>query len=215
MEKQTTTGTWQIKQKDPVIWYTPQKRRRGEELLKNLGVASALVLCAVTLKSGAVPSATSMTDAVVASVSDDTLLDDRLGKLSFVSALFPEATLVFGESNDQVLSVPVSAGVVVHTWSEGEPYITWRSSQQEVHASAAGVVMGIYHGENEERLVQVTSKDGLSCIYGNLENANVQVGEKVEAGELVGYLLPGEDCVLQVMSNGISVDPAVYLMDMT
>jgi len=215
MDKQTTTGTWQIKQKNPVVWYEPQKRRRGEELLKNLGVASALVLCAVTLKSGAVPSAGNMADAVIASVSDDTLLDDRLGKLSFVSTLFPEATLVFGERNDQVMSVPVSAGVVVHAWSEAEPYTAWRSTQQEVYASAGGVVMGVFHGENEERLVQVTNAEGLSCIYGNMENVNVQVGEEIEAGELLGCLLPGEDCVLQVMKDGISVDPAGYLMNVT
>lgn len=215
MDKQTTTGTWQIKQKDPVVWYMPQKRRRGEELMKNLGVASALVLCAVTLKSGAVPSAASMTDAVIASVSDDTLLDDRLGKLSFVSTLFPEATLVFGERNDQLLSVPVSAGIVVHAWSEAEPYTTWRSAQQEVYASTAGVVMGVYHGENEERLVQLTNADGLSCLYGNLKDVNVQVGEEVNAGEMLGRLLPGQDCVLQVMSDGISVDPAGYLMNVT
>lgn len=215
MDKQTTTGTWQIKQKDQVVWYEPPKPRRGEELLKNLGVASALVLCAVTLKTGAILGATSMTDAVVASVSDDTLLDDRLGKLSFVSTLFPEATLVFGESNDQALSVPVNAGIVVHTWSEAEPYTTWRSAKQEVYASTSGVVMGVYHGENEERLVQVTNADGLSCLYGNLENVNVQVGEEIKAGELLGCLLPGEDCVLQVMQDGISVDPAGYFMNVT
>lgn len=215
MEKQTTTGTLEIRKKDPVEWYVPQKRRRGEELLKNLGVASALVLCAVTLKCGALPAASSMTDAVVASVSDDTLLDDRLGKLSFVSTLFPEATLVFGESSDHTLAMPVSGGMVVHAWSEAEPYTTWRSGTSNVYASGSGVVMGVYHGENEERLVQVMHENGLSCLYGNLENACVRVGDEVEAGELLGQLLPGQDCVLEVMQNGISVDPAPYLASIT
>lgn len=215
MEKKTQTGEWKIRQPGPIEWYEPPKRRRGEELLKNMGVAAALVMCAVALKSGALPAATDAADAVLASVSDDTLLDDHLGKLSFVSSLFPEATLVFGESSAKPLAMPVSAGVVVHAWSESEPYTTWRTSQREVYAAGGGVVMGVYHGENEERLVQVTGEDGLSCLYGNLVQAEVSTGDEVEAGALLGTLLEGEDCVFEVRQDGVSVDPAAYLRNVT
>ena len=101
----------------PIQWEELPKPRRCEELLKNLAVASALVLCTVALRSGAIPAASTMTDAVLAAATGDSLLDDSLGKLSFISAIFPEATLVFGETIQESLAVPVSGGSVVHAWS--------------------------------------------------------------------------------------------------
>lgn len=215
MGKETVCGELKIKDKPDINWREAKKKQPGEDLLKNLGVASALVLCAVTLKSGALPPVSNTTDAILTSVTDDTLLDDQLGKLTFVSTLFPEATLVFGESKVDELAVPVSGGVVVHTWKETEPYMSWRTSERRVYSSGAGVVMGVYHGENEERLVQVMSDSGVNCLYGNLLEANVQTGDRVEAGEVLGTLLPGSDCVLEVQVNGVSVDPAAYLSNVS
>lgn len=215
MEKQTTTGELKVKERIVIDWKEPIKKRPGEELMKNLGVAASLVLCAVALKSGALPAASDATDAVLTSVSNDTLLDDQLGKLSFVSKLFPEATLVFGESEAEALSMPVSGGMVVHAWSEEEPYITWQTANNSVYASDDGVVMGVYHGENEERLVQVLGDSGLICLYGNLQETAVQTGDRVAAGDLLGVLLDNSDCVFEVRVDGVSVDPAVYLASAT
>lgn len=216
MEKQTTTSELKLKEAAQQIqWRDAVKKRPGEELMKNLAVAASLVICAITLKSGALPAASDATDAVVTAVTNDTLLDDQLGKLSFVSTLFPEATLVFGESQASDLAMPVSGGMVVHAWSEDEPYMTWRTSYGEVYASADGTVMGVYHGENEERMVQVMSDNGMTCVYGNLQKAAVQVGDAVNAGDLLGVLLEGSDCVFEVRVDGISVDPAAFLASAT
>lgn len=210
MEKKTSSGELKPKEKLNIDWKQPVKRPMGEELLKNLGVASALVLCAVALRGGAVPGASGAVDAVLTAATDDSLLDDHLGKLSFVSSLFPEATLVFGE-NRQSLCLPVSGGAVVHAWSEAEPYMAWRSQSPQVYAAGSGTVAGVYHGENEERLVQVVGENGVSCVYGNLQQAAVQMGDTVEAGDTLGTLLEGQDCVLEVRVDGVSVDPAAYL----
>ena len=211
MEDKTVAHELQLKEKRELVWYQPPKRSRWEELLKNMGVAAALVLCAVALKNGAVPGTENAMDAVLASVTDDTLLDDRLGKLSFVSKMFPEATLVFGESGQESLSMPVSGGVVVHAWSRQEPYMTWRSATREVQSAGEGVVMGIFHGEDEELLVQVMGHSGVECLYGNLEEVFVQTGETIAAGEPVGRLMGERDCVFEVRVDGISTDPEAYL----
>ena len=189
-----------------VSWREQLRRKPGEELLKNMAVAAALVLCAITLRGGALPQATDVTDAVMTAVTGDTLLDDQLGKLSFVSALFPEATLVFGQtSTEESLALPVSGGAVVHAWSEEEPYMAWRTSSARITSSMDGEVIGVYHGNGEERLVQVLGDDGLSCLYGNLGEVSVS------AGDAIGTLMPGADFVMEVRRDGFSVDPAALL----
>ena len=184
---------------------------RGDHLLRNMGVAAALVLCAVVLRSGAIPELSQVTDAVLTAATDDSLLDDQLGRLSFVSALFPEATLVFGEHGRQTLEMPISGGMIVHAWSQSEPYMSWRTADQTVRASADGEVIGVYHGNGDERLVQVLGESGLSCVYGNLAQLSVRTGDMVQCGDPIGTLLRGEDLVLEVRRDGMSIDPALYL----
>lgn len=215
------THSGEMRPKDPlpirpdiprVSWREQLRRKPGEELLKNMAVAASLVLCAVMLRGGAVPMLSGAADAVMTAVTDDSLLDEQLGKLSFVSTLFPEATLVFGESRgDESLALPVSAGTVVHAWSREEPYMTWRTASTAVTASMAGEVIGVYHGNGEERLVQVLGESGLSCLYGNLAEACVAVGDAVDAGDAIGTLMPGADLVLEVRRDGYSVDPSALL----
>ena len=192
-----------------VDWREPPKPKRGEALLKNLAVASALVLCAVTLRTGAIPSLANATDAVLTAATDQSLLDDQLGKLSFVSALFPEAVLVFGERSAE-LAMPVSGGVVVHTWSASEPYMSLRTSNSQVTAASAGEVIGVYHGNGDERLVQVMGDDGLACLYGNLAEIAVQTGDQVATGTVIGEIAAGKDLVLEVRRDGVSIDPARF-----
>lgn len=191
-----------------VNWSEPVKRSRGEAMVKNLAVSAALVLCAVTLRTGALPALNDATDVVMTAVTDNSLLDDQLGKLSFVSALFPEAVLVFGESAAAELAMPVSGGVVVHTWSEAEPYMSWRTNGSQIMAASNGEVIGVYHGNGDELLVQVMGTDGLSCLYGNLSRVSVQTGDAISCGDLLGELMTGEDFVFEVRRNGRSVDPA-------
>ncbi len=187
------------------------KEQFGSSMMKNLAVTAVLILCVVTLRTGAFPAAEPATDVLLAAATDQSLLNDDLGRLSFVSALFPEAVLVFGEGINTDLDLPVSSGVVVHAWSEKEPYMIWRSATEEVRASAAGEVMGVYHGNGEERLVQVMGHDGLCCIYGNLESVYVRPGDAVSVGERIGTLMSGEDLVFEVRREGMSIDPALYL----
>ena len=186
------------------------KKSRGEAFVKNVSVAAALVLCAVTLRTGAIPALQPAADAVLTAATDQSLLDDQLGKLSFVSALFPEAVLVFGESKIDTLAMPVSGGVVVHAWNEAEPYMSWRTGSTSVTSSADGEVIGVYHGDGEEQLVQILNQDGLACLYGNLTEVMVKTGDAVSVGDLIGTLMQGQDFVLEVRRNGLSIDPAIY-----
>lgn len=191
-----------------INWREEVKRKPGEELMKNLSVAAALVICVAALRSGALPTLTPATDAVLTAVSGDVLLDEQLGKLSFVSSMFPEATLVFGEQSQEPLTLPVDAESIVHAWSEQEPYISWRCMSDAVYAMMSGEIMGVYHGHGEETLVHVMGNDGTLVVYGNLANSTKAAGDRIEQGEIVGRLLPDRTCVVEVRRDGYSVDPA-------
>ena len=212
---QTRTGSFHTREnrliQSEIQWQEPPKKRAGEHLTRNLATASALVLCAVALRQGALPGAAPAVDAVMTAVTDNTLLNDTLGRLSFVSALFPEATLVFGEQTYPELALPVSGGAVVHAWSEAEPYTTWRSDSRAVTSSLTGEVIGVYHGEGEELLVQVMADGGLSCLYGNLAEVSVALGDAVSTGDRLGTVMAGQDCVMELRREGVSIDPMAML----
>lgn len=221
-EKRTVTGTMQIREKvlagigtdvpkKPVIeWQKNEKRSWRESLLSNLAVASALLICIIALRTGAAPSLQEAARTVTAAATGDSLLDDQLGRLSFVSALFPEAAMVFGSHADELLAMPVMSAAMVHAWSEAEPYTSWETAENTVTAAAPGEVIGVYHGNGDERLVQVRGDGMLSCLYGNLCDLAVTAGDRVEAGDVIGTLMEGEACVLEVRRNGVSIDPALY-----
>lgn len=191
---------------------TPRRALRSDVLLKNLGLAAALVLCAVTLRTGAIPALDPAADVILTAATDDSLLDEQLGKLSFVSALFPEAVLVFGENTIPTLANPVEIEQVTHAWSEQEPYTAWAADGGVVTAAAAGEVTAVYHANGGERIVSVLGEDGYSCLYSNLEYIGVQIGDAVAVGDVIGQLQAGQDLVFEVRRNGISIDPAACLL---
>lgn len=194
-----------------INWREAVQRKLGEELMKNLSVAAALVICVAALRSGALPQLSPATDAVLEAVSGDMLLDDQLGKLSFVSSLFPEATLVFGEQRQEALTLSVDAESIVHAWSEQEPYISWNSRSDAVCAVMSGEIMGVYHGNGEEILVHVMGDDGTLVVYGNLADCRNTTGDRIEQGDILGSLLSDKTCVLELRRDGYSVDPTNML----
>lgn len=214
--QETQVGRMQVRRRTEteqlpsIEWKQAERRRPGEQLLRNMAVAGALLICAVTLRSGALPSLSPAADAVLTAATDDSLLNDSLGRLSFVSSLFPEATLVFGAMDD-ALALPVSGGMVVHAWSEAEPWMSWQTGSRTVTAAAEGEVVGVYHGNGDERLVQVLGADGIACLYGNLAGVSVSTGDAVSAGDPIGTLMTGADAVFEVRRDGVSIDPALLL----
>lgn len=197
------------------MWQTVPARRPVRELMKNLAVSAALVLCAVTLRAGAIPSLQGPVDAVLTALTGDDLLNDRLGKLSFVSAMFPESVLVFGGESEGLIALPVMGGSLTHAWSRAEPYTTWTAEDSQVCAAISGEVTGVYHGMEEELLVQIRADGGLCCVHGNLAQASVQTGDWVVRGQPIGTLMEGKPLAFEVRQNGVSIDPVTLLPGIT
>ena len=124
-EPQTSVSEMKMIHRTPIVssavesvpeiqWRTRSKPAWCEHLLKNLSVAAALVICAVAVRSGSLENA-DWSDAVLTAATGDTLKHAQVAKLTYVSSLIPEATLVFRETTEQSLPLPVRGGSVEHT----------------------------------------------------------------------------------------------------
>jgi murein DD-endopeptidase MepM/ murein hydrolase activator NlpD len=99
-------------------------------------------------------------------------------------------------------------GDILHVWSEAEPYVTFSSAVSDVRAAADGEVMSIAHGPEEERIIRLRHTDGHETLYGNLADCFVDVGDTVEAGEIIATLIHQQPLAFELRVDGRSVDPS-------
>lgn len=179
-----------------------------ERLTRN-AVLGALILLCITAVSTATQGGGSLLTAVQHSLDED--WDERLGRLTFVSAMFPDAVQVFFSSNDDILCAPCT-GTIVHAWSKDEPYIGYGVYDRAVYPAMAGTVVGIGHGQDEEKILRVSHDNGLETVYYNLSALNVAEGDAVSAQTQLGTAMEGRAVFLEVRREGIAIDPSDMLV---
>lgn len=185
------------------------KPKFGERLARNLALTALLVLAITAVHDARLPSGRTVLTAVQDMV--DTPWDDQLGKISFVSNLFPETVSVFFESSLEADLVAPCFGKITHAWQKDEPYIGYDASDQQVYAMADGQVMSIAHGLDEERILRVRHADGLESLYYNLSSVFVQEGDAVTSATCLGAALSGQDILVEVRRAGKEIDPTASL----
>lgn len=90
---------------------------------------------------------------------------------------------------------------------------------QEVAAAAKGIVKDIFQNEETGLTVTMDLGNGYEILYGQLKEVPLQVGDIVEAGDLVGnvseptkyYSMEGNNLYLEMRKNGESINPQDYL----
>lgn len=191
----------------------PEKEHKGfaDKLTRNLAMASALLLCIVAVQAGSDPTTVSVFQSAQEHLSMD--LDDTLGKLSFVSNLVPDSALVFWNAGATPQVSTPADGAIVHAWNQSEPYLTFQGANGNVTSAAAGEVMSVAHGEDEERIVRVRHENGLESLYGNLSACFVQEGDQVSEGDLIGQSQAESEVYFELRQDGRSIDPTYYLKD--
>lgn len=89
----------------------------------------------------------------------------------------------------------------------------------EVHATGSGTVTGIVTSQRGfGKHVIIDHGFGYSTIYAHLNNFNVRVGQKVQRGDLIGYVGNTGTSVAnhlhyEVKLNGVNVDPVNYYFE--
>lgn len=184
------------------------RRGPGAELVKNLSVAVVLVVCAVLLRGGEVPALTASTDVVLDAMSEESLLDEHLGRLSFVSSLFPETALVFGEQTEPESVLTIASSEVVHGWREEEPYLAWQAEQGAYASPVAGLVTDIRRDPDGGWSVLLDrAGDDTCCVFGGLASLTVREGDTVSVGVPLGESQRGGVLTMEIRRNGRNVWP--------
>lgn len=91
----------------------------------------------------------------------------------------------------------------------------------EVKAAAKGVVTSIEEDVRTGTTVTLAVGNDVSLVYGQLDVAELEVGDVVEAGACIGtvaeptryYVVEGANLYFQVLENGASIDPTELLQE--
>ncbi|MBR4537443.1 MAG: M23 family metallopeptidase [Clostridia bacterium] len=193
------------------ITYLPSDQPRwGERLARNLALAGMLAITIAAMRNAELPTGTTVLTAVQQMIDGE--WDDHLGKISFVGRFLPETVAVFFESApDTELTAPCF-GSLTHAWTEQEPYLAYEGEDKRVFAVAAGQVMSVSHGPEEEYILRVRHEDGLETMYYNLASAAALEGDMVTSATCLGEALPG-GAVIEVRRAGRAIDPTSIIAD--
>lgn len=175
----------------------------AERMLRNTAICVALLLTVLAAQSLNTPGANSATNLLSQVVSMD--LNESLGSLRFVSNLMPESAQVFWNLGAEKHGAP-SGAEVVHTFSAQEPWLGYGAG--EAYASAPGEVMSIAVDAVGRSAVRVRHSGGMETIYGNLLRLDVEEGDWVEAGQMIGA---ARILTYELRGEGRPMDPAPYL----
>ena len=195
----------------PEITYLPsEKPRWGEHLARNLALAGMLVITIAAMRNAELPTGATVLTAVQQMIDGE--WDDHLGKISFVGRFLPETVAVFFESAPNAELTAPCFGSLTHAWTEQEPYLGYQGEDSRVFALAAGQVMSIYHGSDEEYILRVRHDDGLETMYYALASAAVSEGDAVSVSTCLGRAQPG-GAVIEVRRAGRAIDPTGLMTD--
>ena len=193
------------------ITYLPSDQPRwGERLARNLALAGMLAITIAAMRNAELPTGTTVLTAVQQMIDGE--WDDHLGKISFVGRFLPETVAVFFESAPDAKLTAPCFGSLTHAWTEQEPYLAYEGEDKRVFAVAAGQVMSVSHGPDEEYILRVRHEDGLETMYYNLASAAALEGDMVTSGTCLGEALPG-GAVIEVRRAGRAIDPTGFITD--
>lgn len=184
----------------------PKHILMGHRLTRNLALCALMLLTVVSVRNNRLPDGQTVLSAVQSAAEGN--WDTTLGKISFVSNLLPETVSVFFDTAPaSALALPCT-GEMVHSFTSDEPYLSYASADGKVYCMAGGEVMAVAHGMEEERILRLRQDDGLEALYYNLLDCLWQEGDRMEAGQTVGNLMPGNQAVIEVRKNGVALDPS-------
>ena len=182
----------------------------GDRLLRDTAIACALLLGVLTIKNIDEPWSRLALNGVESALTMRINLDESLGRLSFVRGLVPESALVFLDLSARETFAPAE-GTISHAWTEAQPWIAYSCPPgAEVRALEPGTVAAVTRLSGGEWGLIVDHGEGVESVYAYLGRADVQAGDTVSAGQVLGTASddPELSVYFELRENGTAVDPA-------
>lgn len=174
------------------------------------------------------PSQITNTDKVQAELQKPSIEEENNAEI--ISAPVQTDTLVFSASD--VLSWPVDGNVILSYSMDETIYFSTLDQYKynpaiiisgevgtEVLAAADGVVEKIEVTAQTGTTITMSLGNGYQLVYGQLKEASLKEGDRVEKGEVVGYLseptkyysVEGPNLYFELLKDGQPVNPMEYM----
>jgi len=185
----------------------PEKLTYGDRLLRNSALACALLLAILTVGNINQPWARSASQSVQQALTMRIDLDETIGNLSFVRELMPESALVFlNLSGESELARPVN-GELTHAFTEAQPWLVFDcDNASSVCAAADGTVTAVSELSGDTMGILIDHGGGLESVYAFLSGADVESGDIVHRGDVIGS--SEASVYFELREGDISVNPA-------
>ncbi len=198
---------------------SPPKHRRiriktrlsfQERLLRNSCLACAVLLGVLALGNLNHPLAKKASDTIEQALTMEIDLDQSLGQLSFVQKLMPESALVFFNlSGESELQTPVE-GKNTHVWTPNQPWLMFAcTAGNPVHACKEGIVAAVSELSDGSFGILIDHGNGLESVSACLQSSEVQTGDHVARGTVIGT--SSDQLYFELQQAGEAVDPTERL----
>ena len=129
--------------------------------------------------------------------------------------------------------VPIKDATIIKDYSATELQYNESLKQWEIHkaidfqagnslnvlAFTDGTVNNVYNNYLEGTVIEISHKNGLVSVYKSLETANVKIGDKVSAGQVIGVLgnnmaqeqSEGKHLHFELLKDNKKINPHDYL----
>lgn len=191
----------------------PQSKQQNGLMKLNRDVAFLMLLmvCLASIHNQQLPNGQTVLTAVQQTV--DGQWEEDLGKITFVNSLMPESLSVFFAQPVQAALSHPCFGQMVHRWSDTSPYLSFLPESQNALCTADGEVMSISHASDDSLALRIRHDNGLESIYYHLEEVFCREGDIVKCGDTVAKIVSGENLILDVRKDGLSINPTAYFTD--
>ncbi len=174
------------------------------------------------------PSQVTNTDAVQAEIENPVI--EESPNVEIISAPVQTDTLVFSATD--TLKWPIEGNVILGYSMDKTVYFSTLDQYKynpaiiisgevgsEILAAAEGVVESVEVNAKTGTTIRMSLGSGYEAIYGQLKEVSLEAGDRVEKGELVGYLseptkyytVEGPNLYFELRKDGKTVNPMEYM----
>lgn len=184
----------------------PQKAGKMSLMFLKIGVCVGVCALMLALKSVDSPLASKTVETVGHAVTEETDIDEMLGKLQFVE--LPNILEVFAQSNTYAAPVSVTTSTPL---DDGRMLLLTAQSGADVSSACRGSVYSIGTDASLGDYVCVKKDTSLEFYYYGLAEIFVEEGQPVRAMDTLGALGADGCLYLAVLENGRPMDPREYI----